>query len=322
MKRLKSKEDLVQILYDARDENLLKDETVDILINVVGQYRKETLEHLSDDEFLYLFHLLFTQIIELQRRGVIFYFYHRKVTTPFDYYNFGLNFCRPIIDFAHSSLGDHDVIDRIICQISQGENVILFANHQAEIDPQIIDLMLQHHGYRFGSDIVFVAGERVLKDPVAIPFSLGRDIVSIYSKRYQDIDKKTKWIQQKHNRQAIQKVSKLLEEGSKIIYVAPSGGRDRKIGEQLLPAELDPKSLQLFRVVAKASSNKTHFYPLALHTYDVLPPPPEVKAELGEPRYVKFAPVHIMFGQELTNEDWPAGYVHDKITSLYKSFFN
>ena len=34
--------------------------------------------------------------------------------------------------------------------------------------------------------MIFVAGERVITDPLAIPFSMGSNLLCIYSKRYID----------------------------------------------------------------------------------------------------------------------------------------
>lgn len=320
MKKLISEKNLFGTLYNAQYEGVLEQKYIDILASVFAQYRDITKERLGQEELFAVFNDLFTQVVELQRRHVIFYFYHERVLRPFNYYKFGLDFCRPIVDFAHSTLQSHDVLDRMLAQLANGENIILLANHQAEIDPQIIELMLQHHGYQFGSDIIFVAGERVLKDPLAIPFSLGRNIISIYSKRYQDIDPALKVVHQKHNRQAMQKMAHIMEEGSKIIFVAPSGGRDRKKDGILLPEVLDEKSVQLFRVIGRNCSKKSHFYPLAIHTYDTLPPPANINVELGEERHISCSPVHINFGASFEGDDWTTQAVHDRIVALYKTF--
>ena len=36
----------------------------------------------------------------------------------------------------------------------------------------------------FGRDTIFVAGDRVQTDAIAVPFSMGRDLLCIYSKRH------------------------------------------------------------------------------------------------------------------------------------------
>ncbi len=86
-----------------------------------------------------------------------------------------------------------------------------------------------------------------------------------------------------HNQRTMKKMKELLEEGGRIIYVALSGGRDRpdEYGNVQV-AEFDAQSLEMFRLMAKQSHKPCHFYPLALATFDILPPPPVVEKELGK----------------------------------------
>ena len=64
--------------------------------------------------------------------------------------------------------------------------MIFLANHQIEADPQAISLLLDDLYPNFAENMIFVAGERVITDPFAIPFSMGRNLLCIYSKRYID----------------------------------------------------------------------------------------------------------------------------------------
>ena len=107
-----------------------------------------------------------------------------------------------------------------------------------------------------------------------------------------------------HNRRTMKKMQDLLHEGGKCIYVAPSGGRDRRNGQGLVElAPFDPNSLELFALIAKGSKVPTHFYPLALKTFDLMPPPDDLAYELGERRQVNRTPLFMGFGSRLEIED-------------------
>ena len=75
--------------------------------------------------------------------------------------------------------------------------------------------------------MIIVAGHRVVSDPLAIPFSMGRNLLCIYSKKYFESDPAAKADKLQHNQRTMKKMLQLLSEGGKCIYVAPSGGRDR-----------------------------------------------------------------------------------------------
>ena len=60
-------------------------------------------------------------------------------------------------------------------------------------------------------------------------------------------------------------MSSLLSEGGKVIYVAPSGGRDRKnLNDKIVVAPFDPQSIEMFSLMARKAKKPTHFYPLSL----------------------------------------------------------
>ena len=53
-------------------------------------------------------------------------------------------------------------------------------------------------------------------------------------------------------------MSRLLQEGGKVIYVAPSGGRDRRNAEgEIEVAPFDPQSVEMFYLMARKGKN-TH----------------------------------------------------------------
>jgi glycerol-3-phosphate O-acyltransferase len=257
---------------------------------------------------------LFLQLVQKQLKNpFVFEPYHQKVRSPIDYYQFSLDFIRPLIDLPHSKLEGEEVLKKIDQQLKRQENVILFANHQTEADPQAISILLEKNFPQIGEKIIYVAGERVVTDPLAIPFSMGCDLLCIYSKRYIDHPPEKKAQKQLHNKNTMELMSRLLREGGKIIYVAPSGGRDRRgKSGKVEVAPFDPASLEMFYLMARKAKTPTHFYPLALSTYDLLPPPETVQKELGEMRIAKRCSIHISFIPEFDMEIFPGSEQNDK----------
>ena len=266
---------------------------------------KEALQkaHQPIDEFCKQFSLFLHLVEDQFATPFPFEPYHRKIREPIDYYRFSLNFVRPLIDLKHSSIAGLDIVSTIEEQLNRGENAILLANHQTEPDPQVIAIMLEKSHPLLAEKLICVAGERVVTDPLAIPFSMGCDLLCIYSKRYIDHPQELKEQKQLHNRQTMERMSRLLAEGGKLIYVAPSGGRDRRNTEgQVEVAHFDPASLEMFSLMARKAKTPTHFYPLALSTYDLMPPPEGIQRELGEERRANFTPVHLSFLPEFDME--------------------
>lgn len=275
-----------------------------ILLGFLQDYQQAVLEEKDLESFE-----TFLSLLEKHHKDPPqFSDYHQKVLSPFNYYQFGLDFIRPLIDFSHSKFFGKENIQTMAQQLSQKENVILLANHQTESDPQILALFLEKKYPEMAKKMIFIAGERVITDPTAIPFSLGCDLLCIYSKKYIDCFAEKKQGRLTHNRRVMQKMSELLQEGGKIIYVAPSGGRDRpdKTGTVRI-SKFDPDSIELFYLMAKRAKTPTHFYPLTLATYPILPPPDTLNKELGEARKTSRAPVGIAFSQEIDMQHFP-GY--------------
>lgn len=241
--------------------------------------------------------------------------YHQHILAPFNYYSFGLEFLRPLVDFEHSSIQGLEYLDQIQKLLAHGNNVILFSNHQTEADPQAISLLLEKTHPDLGREMIFVAGDRVVTDPLAIPFSMGRNLLCIYSKRYIEHPPEMKHQKQLHNKRTMQQMSALLSEGGKVIYVAPSGGRDRANAQGVVEvAHFDPQSIEMFHLMAKKAKHRTHFYTLALATYALLPPPQTIQVELGEQRLTKRGNIHLAFGPEIEMEKFSDSAHKDKHT--------
>jgi glycerol-3-phosphate O-acyltransferase len=112
--------------------------------------------------------------------------YHKKVCDPFDFYAFGVNFFKPLVDETNSTVVGKKNIQDVADHLKKKNNVIFFANHQIEADPQALSILLDDLYPEIASNMIFVAGERVTTDPLAVPFSMGRNLLCIYSKRYID----------------------------------------------------------------------------------------------------------------------------------------
>lgn len=239
--------------------------------------------------------LLYAQLLQKEiQTPFVFEPYHKKIRYPQDYYKFSLDFIRPIVDLPHSTIRGKEYLDTITDILERKENVILLANHQTEADPQAISILLEKTHPQLGEKIIYIAGERVIVDPVAVPFSIGCDLLCIYSKRYIDHPPEQKQEKQFHNKKTMQLMSELLQEGGKIIYVAPSGGRDRKNKDGIIEiAPFDPNSIEMLYLMARKAETPTHFIPLTLATYHLFPPPATIQKEIGEERFAQRSPIHL-----------------------------
>lgn len=259
--------------------------------------------------------LMFLQLIVDQfKNPYSFEPYHRKIRHPIDYYRFSLDFIRPLIDMPHSTVWGLEHLDEIAKALKAGENAILLANHQTEPDPQAISILLEKTHPEIAEKIIYVAGERVIADPLAIPFSMGCDLICIYSKRYIDYPPELKAKKQQHNKNTMEQMSRLLQEGGRMIYVAPSGGRDRRNAQGIVEvAPFDPASIEMFYLMAKKAKTPTRFIPFALSTYDLLPPPETVQRELGEIRKAKRTPISISFAPPFDMEHFSGSDVDNRV---------
>lgn len=240
--------------------------------------------------------------------------FHKAIRSPYDYYRLGLELFRPLIMFESSEIRHPQRILEIEAHLAKKENVILLANHQTEPDPQVISLMLEKEHRQLAEEMIFVAGHRVVSDPLAIPLSKGRNLLCIFSKKHIQNSPELKQQKLQHNQRTMLRMSELLAEGGKCIYVAPSGGRDRldKKTGTVEVAPFDPQSIEMFWLMAQQSGQPTHFYPLSLATYDLLAPPQTVDTELGERRYAQCAPVRLSFGPKIDMLNFPGSENLDK----------
>ena len=261
--------------------------------------------------------------------------YHRGIRQPFNYYQMGLDLFHPLINFEQSTFSGKENLSSMQALLAQGENVLLFANHQTEADPQAICLLLGKEFSTFAQEMIFVAGERVVTDALAVPLSLGLNLFCVYSKKYFHIYPHRKTEMLSHNKQTMLQMSQQLDKGGKCIIIFPSGGRDRPDQNNVVNvAAFDPKSVELLYLIGKKSKVPTHYFPLALSTHNLLPPPEEIQTNLGENRPTNEAPIHLYFGKEISMERFPhfditekkkkkdlrAYYIWNLVCDMYHSF--
>lgn len=224
-----------------------------------------------------------------------------------DFYAAGCDFFRPSMDLEKSCVLGQDNLMKAQEQIAAGENVVFFANHQSEADPQVVSCLLETVSKEVGdlaAHVTYVAGHKVTTDPLAVPFSMGRNLLCIHSKKHIDADPETKPAKSKQNMAAMNSMLMGLKEGGMAIWVAPSGGRDRRDVEtgKIPIAPFDQKTVDMFRLMGRKSKVKTHYYPMSMVSYDLCPPPDFVDPGVGELRNVRFTPIGIKISAEVPNK--------------------
>lgn len=296
---------LSKIIHEIGAKHQIPPEVLQTFDNFQKTYRKAAVSNGFPEETIEAFLIKhFELVVEDLDHPYKFEPFHEAIRKPFDFYKFGVDFFKPLIDWDQSAVYRMEILNRINEQIKKGENVVLLANHQTEPDPQIISILLEEKYPKLAEEMIFVAGHRVVSDPMSIPFSKGRNLLCIYSKKYIENPPELKLVKQLHNQKTMRKMSQLLDEGGKCIYVAPSGGRDRPNAQGVIEVDkFDGNSIEMFWLMTQQASKPTHFYPLTLATYTILPPPNSINIELGEVRSPKCAPVKIAFGEELDMEN-------------------
>lgn len=247
--------------------------------------------------------------------------FHRKIKETFNYENLGIEFVRTLIDWEASIFLGENNAEIAEAHLKKGGNVVFLANHQIEPDPQVIQIFLEEKFPYLADALTFVAGERVVTDPLAIPFSMGCNLITIYSKRYIDTPPELKEQKREHNLLAMGKLKELFEGGGAAIYVAPSGGRDRKNNQGVVQlAPFDPQSVEMFRLTAERGKRETLFIPMALATYNILPPPKDVQTELGEIRQTCYSPAGLALGSPLDFSSRGEDKKQERILRAEKAF--
>jgi glycerol-3-phosphate O-acyltransferase len=230
---------------------------------------------------------------------------HRRLLEPYDYYQFGQRYVGSLIEFESSVLGRPDRWARVADQLARGENVVLLANHQTEADPGVFAHMLAASHPRLAEEVNYVAGDRVVTDPLCKPFSMGRNLFCVHSKRHMGDDPAVKAAKMETNRKTLVAMQRALNAGGCLLWIAPAGGRDRPDAETgaWLPDKWDPAAVELMRNLAARAKPRGHIYPMAMFSWPVMPPPKAVEKALGERRVTAYSGVGISLCEELTADE-------------------
>lgn len=304
----------ISSLNKAYQEGTISDKIRNTFLQLYNSYAHSmTQDGLRMEEHEHVFESMLELVKKQLASPYPFEPFHRKITHPYNYFRFGIEFIRPLVDKKRSRVLNLSNVKTMNALIQAGENVIFFANHQTEVDPQLLNLALEETYPELASEVIFVAGDRVLTDPMAVPFSMGCNLLCIYSKRHIDNPPEKKHEKQVHNQRTMKLMKDLLSEGGKCIYVAPSGGRDRPDSSGEVPiAPFDPQSIEMFRLMAKQAKKPVHFYPLALATFDILPPPERIETDVGERRQAKRGGALFSFGNEIDMESFQNLPIQDR----------
>jgi glycerol-3-phosphate O-acyltransferase len=275
-----------------------------ILIGFCEAYAEAVKKsQLDPKKVMETFSIFLSCVMQQMKKPYPFLPYHKALTSPIDYYKLGLDFVRPLIDFKNSKVLGIESLDSIQKALDSGENVVLLSNHQTEIDPQIISLLIEKEHAPLAYDMTFVAGHLVTTDPLAVPLSMGRNLICIYSKRHIDHPPEKRAEKLAQNQKALKALSDLFDEGGHCIYIAPSGGRDRRNeNDEVVVAHFDSDSIELFNLLAQKAKKKVRFHTLALSTYPLLPPPHNVLQQTEGSRHTHFSPAYLVFGPEIDME--------------------
>jgi len=263
--------------------------------------------------------------------------YHRAIRSPTDYYKMGQQYIGCMIDFSRSILMYPDRWAKIKADLDKGENVILLTNHQSEGDAAFIPLLTEISHPGLGEQVTYIAGDRVVSDKLCKPFSMGRNLLCVNSKKYIMNDPSTRAEKMRANVRTLKEMERLLKKGGMLIWIAPSGGRDRRSPDgTLLPAKFDPAAVEMMaKLGTKKGVKPTHLLPMAMSTYDIMPPPETTQKDLGEERIVNFTGAGLSVGEEIdVSQDGPwaqgvdlsdkaacsaalAEYVYSQVCDLY-----
>jgi len=297
----------------ALEENALSSPIKKVMIAFYESFHNTIGNDHWKESYEQIFLTFLSFVCEQYKTPYKFESYHKMIREPFDYHAFSLDFFRPLILLDKSIIKGREHLSEATEHLNEGHNVIFFANHQIEADPYAISLLLESTYPKIAEEIIFIAGERVTTDPFAVPFSKGCNLLCIYSKRYIDHPPENKLEKQLHNKKTMRLMSSLLSEGGKCIYVAPSGGRDRRGSDgKIKLAPFDAPSIEMFNLMAKRAKKPTFFYPMALSTYDLMPPPKKVQRELGEIRIINRVAIHLAVGKKIDMDHFPGSENSDK----------
>lgn len=142
--------------------------------------------------------------------------HHERITGPdYDYFEFGQSYVGSLTDFKNSCLGHAERWDKVAELLKQNHNVVLLANHQTEADPGVFAHMLMSRHPQLATDVIYVAGDRVVTDALSKPFSMGRNLFCVHSKKHLDDVPELKASKMETNRKTLVAMQRALNKVGK-----------------------------------------------------------------------------------------------------------
>merc|ERR1712087_412017 len=83
---------------------------------------------------------LMKKVLETAEEPYQFDPFHKAMREPFDYYALGNEFAEGMVASKDSIINGAELIEKMQQQVAAGDNVVLFANHQSEADPQFFSV--------------------------------------------------------------------------------------------------------------------------------------------------------------------------------------
>jgi glycerol-3-phosphate O-acyltransferase len=150
------------------------------------------------------------------------------------------------------------------------------------------------------TDVIYVAGDRVVTDPLCKPFSMGRNLFCVHSKKHMDDVPELKASKMETNRKTLVAMQRAFNKGGSLVWIAPSGGRDRPDADgHWTPDPFDPTAVELMVSLIGRAKKPGHLYPMAMYSYPIMPPPTKVEANIGERRITAWSGVGISICPEM-----------------------
>ncbi|SBS98071.1 glycerol-3-phosphate 1-O-acyltransferase, putative [Plasmodium ovale curtisi] len=305
--------DNLELLKRENNDNV---EHVNTFMGFISKYFQEIKKHKSCSAVTFLDNI--NKYIETFKK---YRYYSFPNVHKYDVYlyDWSLSFWSQLIDKENSVFFGIQHIHNIKKWIEEGHNVIIFSNHHIEADANIIKYFFHiHNAQNISRNMIFIGGHKIRADPLSRPFSVATNLLCIFSKKYIENPPHLKEEKISFNHKSLNALKNLLSEGKQIIWLAPSGGRDRKSSDgKIKISSFDPKIIQTFHVFAKRSKRKTHFVGLALNTYNICPPPNTVDVdEIEKQRSCSYSPIGLHLGRDIFDV-YPHMSENEITTNLY-----
>lgn len=171
--------------------------------------------------------------------------------------------------------------------------------------------MLSSSHPQLATEVTYVAGDRVVTDALCKPFSMGRNLFCVHSKKRMDDEPELKAQKMETNRKTLVAMQRAFNAGGSLVWIAPSGGRDRPKDDVWSPDKFDAAAVELMRNLINRAKQPGHLYPMTMFSYPIMPPPKTIDKELGERRLTAWSGVGISLCEELDWQNISAG-IEDK----------